>query len=140
MSLMDKIRKESEAPSVVIVKREDPLLDDFHIEHDELGSQPPNQSASFEESLLKELEKIPLVSSKKVGVRLEEKILSDIQDLCRDNNITVETLLESFYEICISRDSIMKLVIKDAQARMKRRTRAGNIRSTLTKFRNIQNH
>ncbi|MCG9891345.1 MAG: hypothetical protein MH252_09735 [Thermosynechococcaceae cyanobacterium MS004] len=140
MSLMDKIRKESEAPSVVIVKREDPLLDEFHIEHDELGSQTPIQSASFEESLLKELEKIPLVSSKKVGVRLEEKILSDIQDLCRDNNITVETLLESFYETCISRDSIMKLVIKDAQARMKRRTRAGNIRSTLTKFRNIQNH
>jgi hypothetical protein len=140
MSLMDKIRKESEAPSIVIEKREDPLLDDFHIEHDELGSQSTYQAASLEESLLKELEKIPLVSSKKVGVRLEEKILSDIQDLCRDNNITVETLLEAFHEICILRDPIMKLVIKDAQARMKRRTRAGNIRSTLTKFRNIQNH
>jgi hypothetical protein len=140
MSLMDKIRKESEAPSVVIEKREDPLLDDFHIDQDELGSQSTSQAASLEESLLKELEKIPLVSSKKVGVRLEEKILSDIQDLCRDNNITVETLLEAFHEICILREPIMKLVIKDAQARMKRRTRAGNIRSTLTKFRNIQNH
>ncbi len=140
MSLMDKIRKESEAPSIVIEKREDPLLDDFHIEHDEVKSQSTSQAASLEESLLNELEKIPLVSSKKVGVRLEEKILSDIQDLCRDNNITVETLLEAFHEICILRDPIMKLVIKDAQARMKRRTRAGNIRSTLTKFRNIQNH
>lgn len=140
MSLMDKIRKESEAPSVVIEKREDPLLDDFHIEQDELGSQVTSQSGSLEESLLKELEKIPLVSSKKVGVRLEEKVLSNIQDLCRDNNITVETLLEAFHEICILREPIMKLVIKDAQARMKRRTRAGNIRSTLTKFRNIQKH
>lgn len=140
MSLMDKIRKESEAPSIVIEKREDPLLDDFHIEHAEVKSQSTSQAASLEDSLLNELEKIPLVSSKKVGVRLEEKILTDIQDLCRDNNITVETLLEAFHEICILREPIMKLVIKDAQARMKRRTRAGNIRSTLTKFRNIQNH
>jgi hypothetical protein len=138
MSLMDKIRKESVSPSVVIEKREDPLLDDFHVEQNRLDPQLTSQAESLEESLLNELDKIPLVSSKKVGVRLEEATLTDIQDLCRENNVTVETLLEAFYEVCISRDPIMKLVVKEAQTRMKRRTRAGNIRSTLTKFRNIQ--
>ena len=138
MSLMDKIRKESVTPSVVIEKREDPLLENFNSEPIQIDTQLTSQTDNFEESLLKELDKIPLVSSKKVGVRLEEDVLSNIQDLCRDNNITVETLLEAFYEVCFTRESIMKSVVKEAQTRMKRRTRAGNIRSTLTKFRNIQ--
>lgn len=140
MSLLDKIRKESAAPSVVIEKREDPLLEDLQLGHGGIAFQETAQAISLEENLLKELEKIPLVSSKKIGVRLEEDALNNIQELCRENNVTVETLLEAFHEICYSREPIMKLVIKEAQARMKRRTRAGNIRSTLTKFRNIQKH
>jgi predicted DNA-binding ribbon-helix-helix protein len=140
MNLMDKIRKESEMPSIVIDKREDPLFEDLSIEQDMLNTPLTSQSISLEESLLKELEKIPQISSKKVGVRLEEAVLTDIQNLCRDNNITVETLLEAFYEVCNTREPIMKLVVKEAQTRMKSRTRAGNIRSTLTKFRNIQKH
>ena len=138
MSLMDKIRKESVSPSVIIEKREDSLLENFNSEPIQIEAQSTSQTENLEESLLRELDKIPLVSSKKVGVRLEEAVLSNIQDLCRKNNITVETLLEAFHEVCSTRESIMKSVVKEAQARMKRRTRAGNIRSTLTKFRNIQ--
>jgi hypothetical protein len=138
MNLMDKIRKESAAPSIVIGKREDPLLDDVQLASDVLDNSLDIRAVSLEESLLKELEKIPLISSKKIGVRLEENVLSKVQDLCRENNITLETLLEAFHEICTPREPIMKLVVKEAQARMKRRIRAGNIRSTLTKYRNIQ--
>jgi hypothetical protein len=140
MSLLDKIRKESEAPTVVIDKREDPLLDEFHIDQKDLSSKELNQSESLESQLLEELKKIPSVSQKKIGVRLEEDVLAEIQALCRDKDITVETLLEAFDEIGRTREPIMKQVIKEAQMRIKRRTRAGNIRSTLTKFRNIQKH
>lgn len=135
MSLIDKIRKESEMPTVLVEKREDGLLEQISVETKEQETQ---YEESFEGKLLAELEKIPQVSNKKVGVRLEEEVLSKIQDLCRDNNVTVETLLEAFYETCSNKESVMKAVIKEAQARNKRRTRAGNIRSTLTKFRNLQ--
>jgi hypothetical protein len=137
MSLLDKIRQESEAPTVVVEKREDPLLGQGQVDQP-LSAQELEQSASLENQLLDELQKIPTVSQKKVGVRLEENILSDIQALCRDKDITIETLLEAFYVTCNTREPIMKQVVKDAQMRIKRRARAGNIRSTLTKFRNIQ--
>lgn len=135
MSLIDKIRQESEKPTVIVESRDDDLLEQISADIHEKGTQ---KEESFEGKLLSELEKIPQVSSKKVGVRLEEGILVEIQDLCRDNSITVETLLEAFYETCVKKESVMKAVIREAQARSKRRTRAGNIRSTLTKFRNLQ--
>jgi hypothetical protein len=141
MSLLDKIRQESEAPTVVVEKREDSLLDQVQMDRTAPSAHDLEQSISLENQLLDELQKIPTVSQKKVGVRLEEDLLAGIQSLCRDMDITIETLLEAFYVTCNPREPIMKQVIKDARMRIKRRTRAGNIRSTLTKFRNIRkNH
>jgi hypothetical protein len=136
MSLLDKIRQESENPSVTVENRKDLLLEQLPEQRPE--QQEREKGGDFESSLLAELDSLPKVSPKKVGVRLEEELLADIQSHCREEGITIETLLEAFFVICNSRESTMKQVTKEAKARIKQRTRAGNIRSTLTKFKNLQ--
>ena len=141
MSLLDKIREESTSPSIKVSGRTDPLIDSFQPQQ-QIEGEPQSAisapAADFEASLLAELESFPVISSKKVGVRLEEDILDALQTLCRRERITIETLLEAFYETCGGDRSFMGQVIEDAKTRVQRRTRAGNIRSILTKSRNIR--
>ena len=141
MSLLDKIRQESESPSVRIKDRSDALMDSIKPQEAEIGGKNSTENileVDFEAPLIAELESYPAVSSKKLGVRLEEEILEQLQYLCRSNKITVETLLEAFYKICSPDEDLMTRVINESQSRMKRRTRAGNIRSILTKSRNLR--
>ncbi len=152
MSLMDKIRKEASSPTVKVPPRQDalaPLGQNAglgQIVTDPVGSaevasmpQPvPGSQDPQMRSLEAELAKYPVISAKKVGVRMEEPILEEIQELCRTNDITVETLLESFFTTCKGKDTLMRQVIKEAQSRIQRRTKAGTIRSILTKSKNIR--
>lgn len=151
MSLMDKIRQEASTPTVKVSPRRDALAPQG--QNLELGSGvsalmgdkqavvSPQPTTGIQDSQLQfleaELARYPMVSAKKVGVRLEEQILEEIQELCRRNDITVETLLESFFTTYQGKETVMRQVIKEAQARIQRRTKAGNIRSILTKSRNI---
>lgn len=150
MSLLDKIRQEASSPTVKVEPRSDLLAPQQ--EATERGTDMMDGSGKeesvvplFEQvqepemlSLETELSIYPAVSAKKVGVRVEEEILEEIQDLCRKNDLTVETLLESFYVNCKNNDSLMRRIIKEAQARIRRRIRAGNIRSIITKSKNIK--
>ena len=152
MSLLDKIRQEASSPTVKVPPRDDLLAPHREVTEPvspvevaasgELMAPPsvPVQQGHFPEMpfLEAELATYSVISAKKVGVRLEEGILEAIQDLCRKNDITVETLLESFYTTCEGNDSLMRRVIEGARARIERRTRAGNIRSILTKSKNIR--
>ncbi len=141
MSLFDRIRQEAVSPTVKVPQRNDLILSNPEISSDltEIDNQEDdNKAVSLEKLLIAELESLPIISKKKVGVRLESEILENIQELCRNNNITVETLLEAFYQVCNVKDTLMRQVIKDAQNRIQRRTRAGNIRSILTKSKNLK--
>lgn len=150
MSLLDKIRLEASSPTVKVPPRNDLLSPQLeasaHVKDvaDAAGGEPLVSSAQLVQaqpemlSLEADLANYPTVSTKKVGVRLEEEILESLEDLCRKNDITVETLLESFYVNCKSNDSLMRRILKEAQARIRRRTRAGNIRSIITKSKNLK--
>ncbi|UBF30195.1 hypothetical protein K9N68_39350 (plasmid) [Kovacikia minuta CCNUW1] len=89
-------------------------------------------------SLETELETFPIVSDKKIGVRLEKDIQKEILAFCDEQDITPETLLEAFYTVCKSKDSLIRQVAKEAQSRIQRRIKAGNIRSMITKLKNLK--
>ena len=136
MSLLDKIREESSSPSVKVDGRSDALIES--LQQQESQSVSSVSEEDFEAELIAELESFPVISNKKVGVRLEEEILEALQTLCRRERITIETLLEAFHETCSGDETLMSQVIGGAKTRVQRRTRAGNIRSILTKSRNIR--
>ena len=133
MGLLDKIKQEAEAPTVRVPPRSDELAPPVPLAS-EKGSGVAEPGIDFWEE---ELGKYPVVSAKKVGVRLEEEILKELQQLCQQHDITVETLLESFYVNCQGNENLMRRVVKEAQHRIKRRVEAGNIRSLITKSKNM---
>lgn len=137
MSLLDKIRQESASPTVTVPPRIDPLAQNLpDIAGDSTIVTPPEETV--EKTLEAELATFPSISAKKVGVRLEEDILAELEALCRQNDITIETLLESFYVVCSAQDKVMSKVLPEAKRRIRQRVRAGNIRSILTKTRNLK--
>jgi hypothetical protein len=141
MSILDKIRQEAIAPSVIVSPRTDPLtrsLEKFSDEDDVHSATSQTESDNWEASLESELAAFPSIANRKVGVRLEEEILDQIDELCRQHNLTIETLLEAFFTVCNSKETLMQKIIQEAQSRIKRRTRAGNIRSVLTKTKNLK--
>jgi hypothetical protein len=135
MSLLDKIRQESEEPTITVSPRTDPLVRSLQIVE---NTAVPSGDETLEQSLAAELSALPKISEKKVGVRLQQEILAELEALCRQNDITMETLLESFYVVCSPQDKVMSKVLTEAQRRIKQRVRAGNIRSILTKTRNLK--
>ncbi len=137
MSLLDKIRQESVEPQVKVPPRTDPLALSLDEKSQALAHNSTNED-NWSASLEAELAAIPPISNKKVGVRLEEEILDKLDQLCRQHDVTIETLLESFYTVCYAKDTLMLKVFQEAQNRIKRRTRAGNIRSVLTKSKNLK--
>lgn len=144
MGLLDKIRQEAEAPTVRVPPREDELApttkdgEKSATAPDAAMSMPANSNAGID-YWEEQLAKYPVVADRKVGVRMEEEILEGMQQLCRENDITIETLLESFYVNCKGNESLMRRVVKEAQYRIQRRTEAGNIRSLITKSKNLRN-
>ena len=141
MSLLDKIRQESASPTVKVKPKDDTLIQQVAApltEEQPVTSPEQIQQADPIADLEAKLATYPVVSNKKVGVRLEESVLEEIQTLCRQNGITIETLLEGYYTVCKDREPTMRRVIKEAQTRAQTRTEAGNIRSLITKSRNLQ--
>jgi hypothetical protein len=152
MSLLDKIKQEHQAPTVKVPPRKDDLVPTAKQEPAEPKLAPapkkaevtqPQQQVSHQldvelETLEKELESFPAITNKKLGVRLEEVIYERLRRFCQDNSITLETLLEAYFTVCEPDSKLMARVIDDAQNRIKRRTKAGNIRSLLTKTKNLK--
>lgn len=97
----------------------------------------PSPSSDLEQLQLK-LSQFPEIA-KRVPVRLEVNIKEDIEAFCRQEKITIETLLEALYVTCISRDTIMRQVSKEGRRRLASRKAAGNIRSSITRLENITN-
>lgn len=140
MSLLDKINQEAKNPTVKVSPRSDEFAPKvIQLERTESPSQSIDQTEQMIRSLEQELETIPQVSSKKIGVRLETDVYNQIRRFCDEQGITVETLLESYFTVCQSNQQLTELVVQEAKARINQRVRAGNIRSLLTKTRNLRN-
>lgn len=142
MSLLDKIKNEYQSPTVKVPERIDKLIPSAEESLVENQTKSPKETgvASIDiASLEKELETLPSVVSSKIGVRLSSDIYSDVRQFCSEHNITVETLLEAYFMICRNHPELLSQIIEDAQARIKLRTKAGNIRSLLTKAKNLNN-
>jgi hypothetical protein len=134
MNILDEIRNRAVAPTVA--PREDVLSPQ------QQGSTPPDVSSTADSSvseltrLEEQLAHFPEIAPR-VPVRLEVKIKQELDELCNQEKITVETLLEAFYLTCKEKDSVMKQVIKEAKKRLKSRKEAGNIRSSITRLANL---
>lgn len=150
MSLLDKIRKEAQEPTVKVSHRPDPLtqppseMPNLTVEADQqqeaIASKSVSPAPTLENQLAAweaELATYPAIADKKVGVRLEAGILEEIETYCRSNKITPETLFEAFYVTCKGKEGTMKQVLKEARSRVERRTKVGNIKSLMTKTKNL---
>ena len=88
------------------------------------------------EQLRLKLSQFPEISSH-VPVRLEVSVKDDIEAFCRQEKITIETLVEALYLTCASKDTVMRQATKEARRRLNSRKSAGNIRSSITRLENI---
>ena len=95
----------------------------------------PKPTSDLEQLRLK-LSQFPEIANR-VPVRLETEVKNDIEAFCRQEKITVETLLEALYLTCVSKDTLMRQITKEARRRLNSRKSAGNIRSSITRLENI---
>ena len=136
MNILDEIRNRAVAPTVA--PREDVLA------QQQQGSSTPDvdvtstadSSVSELTKLEEQLRNLPEIAPR-VPVRLEVAIKQELDELCNEEKITVETLLEAFYVTCQDKDTVMKQVLKEAKKRLKSRKEAGNIRSSITRLANL---
>ena len=66
------------------------------------------------------------------SIRLTPEIDEDIDQLCKDNKITRDTLFEATLTVCSNNQALMKKVIKEAQERYKERKRIGELKKLRT--------
>lgn len=95
-----------------------------------------NQPISELKQLEDELAGFPEIAPR-VPIRMEVEIKQDIDTLCNQEKVTIETLLEAFYTTCKDKDTVMRQVLEEAKKRVQSRKAAGNLRSSITRFKNI---
>jgi hypothetical protein len=136
MNILDEIRNRAVAPTVA--PREDVLAPQQEgSPTSDVNVTSTADSSVSELTLLEEqLRNLPEIAPR-VPVRLEVAIKQELDELCNQEKITVETLLEAFYVTCKEKDSVMKQVLKEAKKRLKSRKEAGNIRSSITRLANL---
>lgn len=135
MNILDEIRNRAVAPTVA--PRQDVLAQQQGSSTPDVDVTSTADSSVSELTLLEEqLANFPEIAPR-VPVRLEVAIKQELDELCNQEKITVETLLEAFYVTCKEKDTVMKQVLKEAKKRLKNRKEAGNIRSSITRLANL---
>lgn len=139
MSLLDEIRSRANQPTVP--PRQDvlqqPTTDTLTPQDLETTDEVQQPTVVSELKRLEELlASFPEIAPR-VPVRLETPIKDELDSLCNQEKVTIETLLEAFYVTCKDKESVMRQVLKEAKKRLKSRKEVGNIRSSLTKLNNL---
>jgi hypothetical protein len=111
------------------------ILEDNRAQASNKITPEPTFTSDLEQLRFK-LSQFPEIANR-VPVRLEAEVKNEIEAFCRQEKITVETLLEALYLTCISKDTLMRQVTKEARRRLASRKSAGNIRSSITRLENI---
>ena len=137
INMLEEIRRRATQPTVptrqdVLVQTQ-PITPDTQIAE---NSTVVNNEGSELKQLAEKLASFPEISPR-IPVRLEVPIKEEIDQLCAQEKITIETLLEAFYITCKDKDTVMKQVLKEAKKRLKNRKEAGNIRSSMTRLTNL---
>jgi hypothetical protein len=137
INMLEEIRRRATQPTVptrqdVLVQTQ-PITPDSQIAE---NSTVVNNQGSELKQLAEKLASFPEISPR-IPVRLEVPIKEEIDQLCAQEKITIETLLEAFYITCQDKDTVMKQVLKEAKKRLRNRKEAGNIRSSMTRLANL---
>lgn len=140
MSLLDEIRSRANQPTVPPrqdVLQQQPTTDTLTPQDLETTDEVQQPTVVSELKRLEELlANFPEIAPR-VPVRLETPIKDELDSLCNQEKVTIETLLEAFYVTCKDKESVMRQVLKEAKKRLKSRKEVGNIRSSLTKLNNL---
>lgn len=140
MSLLDEIRSRANQPTVPPrqdVLQQQPTTDTLTPQDLETTDEVQQPTVVSELKRLEELlANFPEIAPR-VPVRLEVPIKDELDSLCNQEKVTIETLLEAFYVTCKDKESVMRQVLKEAKKRLKSRKEVGNIRSNLTKLNNL---
>jgi hypothetical protein len=136
INMLEEIRRRATQPTVPT--RQDVLVQTQPITPDPQIAEKStvNHEGSELKQLAEKLASFPEISPR-IPVRLEVPIKEEIDLLCAQEKITIETLLEAFYITCQDKDTVMKQVLKEAKKRLRNRKEAGNIRSSITRLTNL---
>lgn len=137
INMLEEIRRRATQPTVPT--RQDVLVQTQQITPDTQiaeNSTVVNHEGSELKQLAEKLASLPEISPR-IPVRLEVPIKEEIDQLCAQEKITIETLLEAFYITCKDKDTVIKQVLKEAKKRLRNRKEAGNIRSSMTRLTNL---
>lgn len=135
--MLEEIRRRATQPTVPsrqdVLVQSQPITPDPQIAE---NSTVVNNQGSELKQLAEKLASFPEISPR-IPVRLEVPIKEEIDQLCAQEKITIETLLEAFYITCKDKDPVIKQVLKEAKKRLRNRKEAGNIRSSITRLANL---
>ncbi|QEI44270.1 hypothetical protein BMF77_pb00018 (plasmid) [Dolichospermum sp. UHCC 0315A] len=137
INMLEEIRRRATQPTVPsrqdVLVQSQPITPDPQIAE---NSTVVNNQGSELKQLAEKLASFPEISPR-IPVRLEVPIKEEIDQLCAQEKITIETLLEAFYITCKDKDPVIKQVLKEAKKRLRNRKEAGNIRSSITRLANL---
>lgn len=83
------------------------------------------------------LEVEPSLQTKQSTMRLEQGLSDRLQDMCRDNGISREVLIEALFEYGEAHPEVMSTVLKEAQLKNEHRQQVANLKrakSMMEKF------
>jgi hypothetical protein len=136
INMLEEIRRRATQPTVPsrqdVLLQTQPTTPDTQIEENATVNNQGSELKQLEEKLAS----FPEISPR-IPVRLEVPIKEELDKLCAQEKITIETLLEAFYITCKDKDTVMKQVLKEAKKRLRNRKEAGNIRSSITRLTNL---
>lgn len=136
INMLEEIRRRATQPTVParqdVLLQTQPITPNTQIEENSTVNNQGSELKQLEEKLAN----FPEISPR-IPVRLEVPIKEELDKLCAQEKITIETLLEAFYITYKDKDTVMKQVLKEAKKRLRNRKEAGNIRSSITRLTNL---
>jgi hypothetical protein len=143
MSILDEIKNRTAQPSVTA--RKDILAPQANEDSPNLAPvteeiiAPKETTARTLESKLEamkeQLATYPIIANQQ-PIRLEADLKAEIEDYCRSNKITLETLVEALFKNAQSQ-GFLSNAVPHAQERLKRRKEIGNLKTKITQLSNL---
>jgi hypothetical protein len=142
MSILDEIKNRTAQPSVTA--RKDILVsqtDESQLPTpvaEEIITTKETTAQTLEsklEAMKQQLATYPIIANQQ-PIRLEADLKTEIEDYCRSNKITLETLVEALFKNAQSQ-GFLNNAVPHAQERLKRRKEIGNLRTKITQLSNL---
>lgn len=79
---------------------------------------------AFQTSMIPEV--VPLLQTKQSTLRLEQGVSDRLQEVCRDNGICREVLIEAMFEFCEQHQEALRSVLVEARSKNEQRQQIAN--------------